>query len=397
MFAILFVLTIAGRFDAAGNDNHPVASGGKGKKEYGILSRPPVAVNDTFVLFTGCGRNTVNGNLLANDCDPDGDEIELMFGLSPFIGNLKTAKNGEFKIVVPDRFCGKITFEYYIVEKTWNQLKERATVTVFVYRDADCDNVPDENDLDDDNDGLTDLDEGSGNIDTDNDGIADNVDIDSDNDGIPDNVEWQQEGFYRFPLERDQNKNGWDDAYDTAMGGTYYRAEDTNRDGKPDFRDTDSDNDGVEDLVEGSDIDRDGRNELVPLFSDTDHDGLDDAFDNVDGWLIGGNSYGSISPLPDLNKNGVRDWRDFLNTVDEIDHFVYPNPVASAFSIYHPRIATHDMVTVEIYSPDGKLLIKESLTERQKTVDVSSLHNGMYLSRIRSSGYTGAQYFLIRH
>lgn len=55
--------------------------------------------------------------------------------------------------------------------------------------DLDYDGVPDSLDIDDDNDGILDIVEGDGTIDTDNDGTPDSLDIDSDNDGIPDMVE----------------------------------------------------------------------------------------------------------------------------------------------------------------------------------------------------------------
>ncbi|WP_317044711.1 SdrD B-like domain-containing protein, partial [Nonlabens xylanidelens] len=55
--------------------------------------------------------------------------------------------------------------------------------------DNDMDGIPDVDDIDDDNDGILDVLEGSG--DSDNDGIPDWFDQDSDNDGIPDNVESQ--------------------------------------------------------------------------------------------------------------------------------------------------------------------------------------------------------------
>ncbi len=48
-----------------------------------ITNNPPIAVNDTFILLTGCNNNTISGNTLLNDFDPDGDEIELYFIVTP--------------------------------------------------------------------------------------------------------------------------------------------------------------------------------------------------------------------------------------------------------------------------------------------------------------------------
>ena len=52
--------------------------------------------------------------------------------------------------------------------------------------DTDGDGVTDDIDLDDDNDGITDANEGNGSLDTDGDGVVDSLDLDSDNDGIND-------------------------------------------------------------------------------------------------------------------------------------------------------------------------------------------------------------------
>ena len=65
--------------------------------------------------------------------------------------------------------------------------------------DTDGDKQPDITDLDDDNDGIFDTNEGNELVDTDNDGYPDSIDIDSDNDGIPDNVEAQTTAGYIAP------------------------------------------------------------------------------------------------------------------------------------------------------------------------------------------------------
>ena len=55
--------------------------------------------------------------------------------------------------------------------------------------DTDGDNVPDEDDLDDDNDGIEDLKEGGETMDSDFDGVPNRIDLDSDNDGCFDVLE----------------------------------------------------------------------------------------------------------------------------------------------------------------------------------------------------------------
>ena len=56
-------------------------------------------------------------------------------------------------------------------------------------KDTDGDKIPDELDADDDNDGITDVNEGGDDLDTDGDGIPNRLDPDSDNDGCNDVIE----------------------------------------------------------------------------------------------------------------------------------------------------------------------------------------------------------------
>jgi len=82
-------------------------------------------------------------------------------------------------------------------------------------------------------------------VDSDNDDIPDFLDLDADNDGIPDNIEAQTSQDY-IPPSGDEDDNGADRAYN----GTTLTPVDTDGDSKPDYIDTDSDNDGILDIVE---------------------------------------------------------------------------------------------------------------------------------------------------
>ena len=53
-------------------------------------------------------------------------------------------------------------------------------------KDSDLDGIPDELDLDDDNDGITDVLEGGDTLDTDGDGTPNRIDLDADGDGCND-------------------------------------------------------------------------------------------------------------------------------------------------------------------------------------------------------------------
>ncbi|MES1927174.1 Ig-like domain-containing protein [Salinisphaera sp. T31B1] len=127
--------------------------------------------------------------------------------------------------------------------------------------------------------------------DTDGDGKPDYLDIDSDNDGITDNVEAQTTAGYKAPSGRggtsafiDANGDGLDDNYDPgalgAAGGIGLTPVDTDSDGIADYRDTDSDNDGMLDIAEA------GNPTTTLTGADSDGDGLDNAFDTVSGYDV---------------------------------------------------------------------------------------------------------------
>jgi len=112
------------------------------------------------------------------------------------------------------------------------------------------------------------LDSVEGTTDTDGDGTADWRDLDSDNDGISDKIE-----------------------------GTT----DTDGDGTGNWRDLDSDGDGISDKVEGTtDTDSDGNADYLDL--DSDGDGIDDKTE------------GTI----DTDGDGIGNWRDLDSDDDEL-------------------------------------------------------------------------------
>ncbi|MBT7045617.1 MAG: tandem-95 repeat protein, partial [Gammaproteobacteria bacterium] len=288
-------------------------------------NNPPVAVNDTYTIVTGCGNiPSVTGNVMSNDYDVEGDSLFVSSFSVPGSGDLSFNADGSFTFTSDEGFLGIITFTYVICEVNNDESCDETEVTIMVKIDTDCDGIPDDIDVDDDDDGILDIHEGDGFVDTDLDGIPDSLDIDSDNDGITDNVEWQEEGGYIPPTGVDSNGDGWDDAYDPASGGIYYEQVDTDFNGFPDYIDLDSDGDGLGDLIEGHDIDFDSIPNVIPLGQDSDNDGLDDNFDTVNGWSTPGNPTGSNSPLPDFDEDGIRDWRD-TDPISGDTQFISPN------------------------------------------------------------------------
>jgi hypothetical protein len=91
--------------------------------------------------------------------------------------------------------------------------------------------------------------------DTDGDGFPDYLDLDSDNDGIPDNIEAQGTGDFNLTAAGDADGDGLADIYDNNDSGVFDSRglipKDTDRDGIPDYLDSDSDNDGYTDCEEG--------------------------------------------------------------------------------------------------------------------------------------------------
>ena len=141
-------------------------------------------------------------------------------------------------------------------------LNDATRTTINLIGDADGDGVPDGIDLDDDNDGLSDIFEG--NADSDGDGLVDSLDTDSDNDGISD----QDESLLPMMLGTDADTDGIDDVYDVDQTGGLdvdsdgiddrFVVIDTDADGTPDYLDLDSDNDGYLDSNENGDFNNDG-------------------------------------------------------------------------------------------------------------------------------------------
>ena len=273
------------------------------------------AVSDVLTLVV-CSGGEVSGtmNLFANDTGFIADQVTMTVSQLPDLVQVDLT-DGSLTYTNVDAYAGTLTFTYTVCHNVNTDNCSEAEVTIELLLDTDCDGLPNVDDIDDDDDGILDVDEGNLLVDSDGDGIPDSLDIDSDGDGITDNEEWQHEGFYIPPTENDSNGNGWDDAYDLDSGGTYYEPEDTDNDGTPDYLSEDSDDDGILDIVEGNDADFDRIADVQPTGLDSDGDGLDDAYDNVFGWSNQNNPTGSDAPLPDWEHpengyNEIREWRD---------------------------------------------------------------------------------------
>lgn len=186
--------------------------------------------------------------------------------------------------------------------------------------DPDGDGVPASVDIDDDNDGIPDSVEAPGgiDIDSDGDGLFDRLDADSDNDGIPDAIDGSgdrsldQDGDGVLDDLTDSNNDGLADIIATSMMPV-----DTDADGIPDYLDLDSDQDGISDLKESTttpailDSDDDGQ---LDTGVDADRDGLLDAVDP----LVSGGTAGTAHALIDMDGDGRAAYRDLDSDGDNM-------------------------------------------------------------------------------
>lgn len=181
--------------------------------------------------------------------------------------------------------------------------------------DNDTDGIPNSRDLDSDNDTIPDsIELGSDPelpADTDGDGVADFLDLDSDNDGIPDIREANSGELNVSVFDVDRNgqvdaqaitgENGLIDAVETSpdSGIPLFAVADVDQDGQRDFRDLDSDGDGVFDVLEtqGLDIDSNG---IVDSVLDVNSDGLIDGTNAID----------NNGELTDVDDDGIPDFQD---------------------------------------------------------------------------------------
>ncbi len=229
-----------------------------------------------------------------------------------------------------------------------------------IEQDTDGDEIPDTEDLDNDNDGIPDLVEGI-TADLDNDGTPNYLDVDSDGDTVPDyaeagpdaNMPQDSDGdgqpdYLDIDSNNDNVADSAGDDNDTDGDGISDAIEgnqDTDGDGIINSLDIDSDNDVIPDAVElgltaPTPVDTDG--DLIPDFLDldSDNDGIPDIYEsnrneidiyealdaNTDGrvdstLVFGANGYVDIIEtqidsgipiyaIPDSDGDGVRDFRD---------------------------------------------------------------------------------------
>ncbi|MEO1418628.1 MAG: hypothetical protein AAFW00_25340 [Bacteroidota bacterium] len=160
--------------------------------------------------------------------------------------------------------------------------------------------------------------------DTDGDGRKDFTDIDADDDGIVDNTEAMATYYYVAPVGHDEDHDGQDDAYDIdcqpcgVITGTAVVPINSDLDINPDYIDIDSDNDAVGDIIEGHDTNGDGvvDNSDAPLAntgttSDSSDIDADGLLDGFDNNIVANDPTNGIDPLAYPKAEGTNSDQDW--------------------------------------------------------------------------------------
>ena len=159
------------------------------------------------VTFTGDGETVDNLGTITRAWQITTDDGDTWTNVSNYISNNPThpgVYSGlDSTVLVIDSVLSsmdKFAYRLYMTTPAYKCDQDVTTndAQLRVYKqDSDGDNIPDELDLDDDNDGITDVSEGGDDLDTDGDGTPNRIDLDSDGDGCNDCL------LYTSPRPRD--------------------------------------------------------------------------------------------------------------------------------------------------------------------------------------------------
>lgn len=319
-------------------------------------NEPPVAVDDQFTVPVDVDSILA---VQANDSDPNGDALTVTFVVQPTHGTVAINPDGTLTFTPATGFTGADSFTYEICDPSG--ACDTATVNLIVG----------DNPADDDNDGLTNLEEDAlgtdpGNPDTDGDGINDGdevsagtakvyepgvdtnpLDADTDDDGINDGDETNGSGPLdgigtTDPLNNDTDKDGLPDGLEVGItavipggtstpGGQAFEGTDpavfiadTDPDSTTDPNDDDSDDDDLLDGEEDANTDGAVTNPIIggtggdPGSGETDPNDSDSDDDNLtDGDEL--NTYKTNPMDSDTDDGGVPDGTEVLAQTDPLE------------------------------------------------------------------------------
>ncbi|MTI19728.1 tandem-95 repeat protein, partial [Fulvivirga sp. RKSG066] len=303
---------------------------------------PPNAGDDVATIDED---TNASGDLLANDLDPNGDNLNINTTpvSDPSNGTVTINSDGTYNYVPDANFFGTDTFEYEVCDDSATPQCSIATVTITVNPvndspeavndlvntalDTDVSGNVLTNDSDIESDLLTvnispitgptngtvvlnadgtfiySPDGGFTGSDTFTYQVCDDgtpsacatatvtiiVGDDADGDGIVDDLDPDDDNDGIADADEDSNADG--------DNNPFTNPDDTDGDGIPDYQDTDSDGDGVEDWAESG-------SGFEPTGNDSDGDGIDDAFDTDNG------GPGLNSNPQDTDGDGTPDFKD---------------------------------------------------------------------------------------
>ena len=110
--------------------------------------------------------------------------------------------------------------------------------------------------------------------------------------------------------------------------------------------------------------------------------------------LLDGSVYGwNVSTIGDYQYNesslNVQEW---LNSANAWEVVIFPNPTSTNLNLRY-NLPKDDEITIALFDMQGKLILQKSLGkqvsgEQQQTLDVSNLHEGSYVCRIKGQHQT---------
>jgi hypothetical protein len=276
--------------------------------------------------YTNC--NSLNANGICNRYDKDGDGIPNHFDLDSDNDGLQDVieagghdDNGDGRVdctsgcdadndgLLSPVDLTSTTDAYATVHSKLSNGSVEGTTSGRML-DTDSDGVPDFLDIDSDNDGIYDLVETGGadangdgrvdytgtfaTVDTDNDGWINYYDADTNNDG---DVTDAGEGTMKaLIISSDSNNDHLADSWTDGPAPDKFPV-DLDSDNRPNYRDLDSDSDGINDVLEAGGVDPDG-NGLI---------GTGSPVVNTDGYATATLSLPLISTDSDVNNDGRPD------------------------------------------------------------------------------------------
>ncbi len=298
---------------------------------------------------------------------------------------------------------GYVIRNWTLVDYCGNTTTHQQIITIYNQNDGDSDGIADPFDLDDDNDGIPDVDEGYGDLD--GDGIPNNLDLDTDNDGIPDIIEAGMNDTNGDGIVDSFGEPDWDidgdglaneaDANDNdpslAASDDFDPSDtdhDSDGDGIPNFKDLDSDNDGIPDLIEAGGVDTNGDGVIdyptpgdPTSLQDADGDGFVDTYDPDDDSTFGIDDPGDVLVAndngvysgggpnlgPDTDGDGIPDFIDLDTDNDGIADLIEAggvdkdgdgrvddnNFVDVNMNGFHDIYETYTLITTEADGPDN--------------------------------------------